>query len=224
MTKYNVGKGGFFMRKIIFCFLCVLVFLNANVVNAASVPGHPDFQEITIPGITTSKLIHDMDKSTINSAYKRLKHKIFGWSIEGIVVNQLVYYKGETVFAKNNNTSQTLKFTYLYKEEEDVTTSISASSSLCGKISGKIKAVNASLDETIRGEIGWKKAISTTESTEIYITIAPRTRLTVSIRGEATLNNGVCKYYFLGIPFKKGEWEYIDVVNEYYDYYEETTY
>ena len=43
------------MRKIIFCFLCFLVFLNANVVNAASVPGHPDFQEITIPGITTSK-------------------------------------------------------------------------------------------------------------------------------------------------------------------------
>lgn len=212
------------MKKIIFCLMCFLVFMNANVVNAAGVPGHPDFQEITIPGITTSKLIHDMDASTINSAYKRVKRRIFGWSVESIVVDQLVYYKGETVFAKNNNTNQTLKFTYYYQEEESIITSISASSSLTGKGSGKIKSVNASLDATIRGEIGRKKTIATTESTEIYLTIAPRTRLTVSIRGEAILNNGVCRYYFLGISFKKGEWEYIDVVNEYYDYYEEKAY
>ena len=60
--------------------------------------------------------------------------------------------------------------------------------------------------------------------TEIYIVVAPKTKLTVSIRGEARLNNGVCRYHILGIGFNKGEWEYIDVVNEYYDYYEETVY
>ena len=212
------------MRKIIFCLFCLLVFTNIFIVNAASVPGHPDFQEITFPGVTTSKLLYDMDESLINSAYRRVKRKAFGWSVENIVSDQLVYYKGDTVFAKNNNTSQSLKFTYYYEEEKSTTTSISASSTLSGEVGGKIKGINASLDETIRAEIGWKKVSTITESTEIYIVVAPRTRLTVCIRGEATLNNGVCKFYFLGIPFKKGEWEYIDVVNEYYDYYEEAAY
>ena len=138
------------MRKIIFCLFCLLVFTDIFIVNAASVPGHPDFQEVTFPGVTTSKLLYDMDESIINSAYRRVKRKAFGWSVENIVGDQLVYYKGDTVFAKNNNTSQSLKFTYYYEEEKSTTTSISASSTLSGEIGGKIKGINASLDETIR--------------------------------------------------------------------------
>lgn len=217
-------KGVFFMRKIIFCLLCVLFSLNVYIVNASEVTNHPEFQEIRIPKGSSAKLIKDMDDRVIEGAYASLKKRFLGWSINVIVANQMVQYTGDTVFAKKNNTSQYLKYTYYCKQEESITTSVSASSTISGKASGKIKAVSASLDAEIRGEIGKKTYVSKSESTEILITIPPMKKLTITIRGEARLNNGVCKYYILGIPFKKGEWEYIDVINEYYDYYEETVY
>lgn len=212
------------MKKIIFCLLCFLFSLNVYIVNASEVAGHPEFQEIKIPKSSQAKLINDMDQKVIDSAYQDLKKSFWGWSVNVIVNNQIVQYTGDTVFAKKNNTSQYLNYTYYCEEEESVTTSISASASLAGKASGKIKAVSATLDNEIRGEIGKKTYVSKLESTKIFINVPPRKKLTITIRGEARLNNGVCKYYILGIAFKKGEWEYIDVVNEYYDYYEETIY
>lgn len=212
------------MRKIIFCLFCLMSCLNVYVVGAAESTGHPEFQEIRIPVGSDAKLISNMDKETINKAYGKIKRKFWGWGVEVIVNNQKVEYKGDTVFAKKNNTTQTLKYIYFHRKEESVTTSVSASASLAGKASGKIKAVTTSLDNSIRGEIGKKTEASRMESMEITIIVPPKKKLTVCIRGEARLNNGVCRYYVLGIGFKKGEWEYIDVVNEYYDYYEENIY
>ncbi len=212
------------MRKLIFCFLSLLLFLNMYVVNAAGVAGHTEFQEIKIPPNSAAQLINDMPKELINSSYNQVKHRLFGWSVKSIVNNQIVTYKGDTIFSRKNNTSQTLNFFYTLETEQSVTTSISASTSLSGKGSGKIKAVSAALDASIRGEIGKKTYVSRSETTDIKIVIPPYRKLTIVVRGEARLNNGVCKYYFLGIRFKKGEWEYVDIVNEYYDYYEEAVY
>ncbi len=209
------------MKKIIFSCLCILLCLNIYVVNAASVAGHTNFQEIKIPNGSASKLISEMSDVVINAAYDKVKHRLFGWSVSSIVTDQKVTYKGDTVFSKKNNTSQYLNYIYRTESESSVTTSISASASLAGKGSGKIKGVTASLDASIRGEIGKKTYVSRSEETEIKIVVPPYKKLTICIRGEARLNNGVCKYYFLGIRMKKGEWEYIDIINEYYDYYEE---
>lgn len=217
-------KGVFILKKIIFCLLCLLSCLDIFVIGTVKAASHPEFQEIIIPNGSKAKLIGSMDKETIKKAYNQLDRKFWGWSVEVIVNNQKVEYKGDTVFAKKNNTSQPLKYTYFYKREESITTSVSASASLAGKGSGKIKAVTASLDASIRGEIGKKTVISNTESTEINIVVPPKKKLTVTIRGEARLNNGVCRFHIFGIGFNKGEWEYIDVVNEYYDYYEENVY
>jgi hypothetical protein len=41
------------------------------------------------------------------------------------------------------------------------------------------------------------------------------------VTGNAELSNGVSRYYFFGIQFKKGEWEYIDVIDECYELIEE---
>ncbi len=212
------------MKKILFCFCCMLCSLNMLIVNASEVPGHPEFQEIIIPRNSKGKLINDMDAVTLENAYVEIKRKFWGWSVNVIVKNQIVEYIGETVFAKRNNTSQTLKYTYLVESEESFTGSIAVSSSIGGEVGGKIEGISLSLDKTIRGEIGGKIYKAKSESTEILITIPPRRKLTVSLRGEARLNNGVSKFYVFGMTFKKGSWEYIDVINEYYDYYEEIIY
>ena len=85
--------------------------MNVYVVGAVEATGHPEFQEITIPKGSRAKLINSMDQITLQNAYNQMERKFWGWSVEVIVNNQIVEYKGDTVFAKKNNTSQPLKYT-----------------------------------------------------------------------------------------------------------------
>ena len=72
----------------------------------------------------------------------------------------------------------------------------------------------------IRNEIGTKSQKTTSETLRTTLVIPAHRKLTVVTKGEAYINSGVACYYFLGIRFKKGAWEYLDVISEYYDYYE----
>ena len=42
------------------------------------------------------------------------------------------------------------------------------------------------------------------------------------LTGDAYLSQGAAIYYFFGIPIVKKNWEYIDVLTEYYEFYEES--
>lgn len=162
-----------------------------------------------------------MSKTKLNSEYKAIKRKAFGWNVKSIVKDQTIDYVGDTVFAKANNTSNILSFVHTFEVADSVETSISVSGDIEVEMGIKGKKVTTAVDQKIRAEIGKKTKKSTVETTKTTIVISPYTKLTVKIKGQARLNNGVARYYFLGIGFKKGTWEYIDVINEYYDYYEE---
>ena len=90
------------------------------------------------------------------------------------------------------------------------------------KASGKIDSVSIGLDTSIRGEIGMKSTISFEEEVDFTVKIMPNKKVSLLVKGIATLSNGASKYYFLGICTKKNYWEYIDVLSEYYELYEET--
>ena len=130
-------------------------------------------------------------------------------------------YVGDTVFAKANNTSNTLSFIHTFEVEDVLETSVSVSGDIHLDVGIKGKKVTTAVDSRIRGEIGRKTKKTTTETLKTTIIIPANTKVTVTIKGKARLNNGVAKYFFLGIGTKKGTWEYIDIINEYYDYYEE---
>lgn len=201
-----------------------MVSFNTLVVSAVQDTGHPEFQEITFPEVTGGCLLVNMPEQRIKGAYDYLKWKAFGWSVNSICYNQIVNYQGDTIFAKANNTTSPLRFTYNYGEKHSISKDVETSWDTSIKVSGKIKAISAGLDGSIRQKIGKKTTSEKTESTELIITIPPKVKLVVSIRGEARLNNGVGVYYLFGIPVKKGEWEYIDIVNEYCDFYETKIY
>ena len=106
------------------------------------------------------------------------------------------------------------------EEENFVESSVSVQGDLGIDISGKVKVVSVGLNGKIRKEIGSKNQHTTIETLRTTLIIPPHRKLTVITKGEAYINSGVACYYFLGIRFKKGAWEYIDVISEYYDYYE----
>lgn len=196
-----------------------MILLIPFKVEAAS---HADFTKITFKYGSLAQLIEDMPKSKINNAYKKLKRKAFGWNTYIIIKDEIINFEGDVVFSKANNTKQELAFTYTYEVEDSSETSVSVSGDLSISASGKIKQITGALNGKIRKEIGEKTKMTVTESTRTTIHISPKTKITVQLKGTARLNNGVARYHFFGITTKKGTWEIIDVITEYYDYYEES--
>ena len=218
------------MRKlIILTNLVLLIVLCFNVsppkVNAEKREnlnhGHDEFTKVYPDPDEYHVFLDEISRDDIKNMHSGVRRRFIGWSVNPYTSNTIVHYVGDTVFAKSNNTSQLLSFNYQYETETINTTSITTSGSISPKVSGKIDGVNLGLDAAIRYEIGKKEQKSVNESTRLSFIIKPYTKLTVTIKGDAVLNNGAGRYYFFGICFKKGEWEYIDVINEYYDFYEE---
>lgn len=127
-------------------------------------------------------------------------------------------------FSRSNNTSQEINFNYNTTSTTKKQFSFNLSGTLAMKTSGKIDDVSASLDKSIRSDIGLKSDISFEEEMDFTIRILPRKKVSLIVKGNATISNGANKYYFLGICTKKGYWEYVDVINEYYELYEEEIY
>ena len=59
------------------------------------------------------------------------------------------------------------------------------------------------------------------ESTAFNVVVYPGKKVSLLVKGDGELSSGVAKKYFFGIQIKKGTWETIDKLTEYYELYEE---
>lgn len=211
----------FFKINLMLCIVsCVIVsFIN---VKAASKTGHAEFNKITFLYNPEAKLLVDMNKNELNSLLKGVKKKAFGWSTKANKMNLEVLYEAGTIFSRSNHTSQAIDFTYTTSEAKTYELDLTRSGTLAMKASGKFETISASLDRSIRLDIGVKSKIVKTEDMDFTIKILPGKKVSLVVKGIATFSNGASKYYVFGICTKKSFWEYVDVVNEYYELYEET--
>ncbi len=214
------------MRKIrifiiLFAFVSLLlssfVFFNAYIKT-----GHDNFQEITFDDENVVLLVN-RSKDEIDSAYKKIGKKIFGWSTYYFNINSKAEYVGDTLMSRSNRTGEVLHFSYKLREEDFKTTSLKLSAG----IDVKVTAQNSkkTLSGVINPSFGVNKTNSTSntkeEITEFKIDLAPYTRVSLRISGDCYVTSGVSKYYLFGIQMKKGDWERIDVETMYYELYEE---
>lgn len=207
-------------NKIFFVLLLGLLLLTPFSVYGRNT-GHSAFQNIEFEN-SSVKLLVDMTTYEKQKAHQNLKEwRFFGWTVGVINKNADCKYTAETIFSKANNTKTPFTFTYEMTENTKIETSISLDGTIASKVKGKVKAVELGLDTTIRGQIGRKKTTTRNEETKMTIIIQPNTKITMKVTGNAEMSNGVGRYYFLGICFKKGEWEYIDVLDECYELIEE---
>lgn len=184
--------------------------------------GHDDIKEIEFVNTEVyHEILSEMSNSQINDYLDKVPHRAFGWSAFVINDHVPVYIIKDVIFSRSNNTTQELKITYdvKYTKTEELEKSISGS--IATKISGKIKGINAGVDATIKGDV--KKTIKDyyEEKTDFTIRIPQGTKISLQVKADAQLSTGVGKYYFLGITLKKGTWEYIDIITEYYELLEE---
>lgn len=217
------------VTKKCLCFLFVLAFVLIGVIAqqgtihaALKAPtGHPEFKTFDISEDSGVRLINELSEKEIKEKQNKLKRRFFGWRSNAFVQNYEVTYVGETIFSRANSTHSSAEFTYSVVEKKSETTSISVMGSISPKISGKVESVSLALDSTIRGEIGKKKEFSRQDKTVFTITINPGKKISLIEKGTASLSNGAAKYFIFGFCVKRGMWEYIDVVNQFYELCEE---
>ena len=198
--------------------LCLTSMIN---VKAGTRTGHEEFQDIVFRYQPKAQLLVQMGSNTLKSIMNKVKRKAFGWSTYTNLVNTEVIYESGRIFSRSNNTKQELKINYLAATSTTKKMNATITGTLALKASGKIDDISATLDSSIRGEIGYSKQTVFDEEFKFDVIVHPGKKVSLVVKGIATLSNGASKYYFLGLCTNKKYWEYIDVLNEYYELYEE---
>lgn len=211
-------------KKVIIYFslfgLLVVIMLVSNKVKAYSETGHEDFKKIIFVD-SRCKLLNEYGSDEIDKSIKSLGTNVFGWRTRYFNLNQKAYYEGITIFSRSNKSSEAIKFDYVLNETQVTETSVTVKGSVSTKITGTVKKVAL----TFNGEGEYIKEVgnsyTSSAKTSITFNINPNKKLSLVVSGECYVTTAVSRYKFLGITFKKGSWENIEVETIIYEIKEE---
>lgn len=208
-------------KTYLFLFLCfIMIGFTQSEVYAKYNTGHSGFEEIDFLDDSAILLVNINEQMKYDYMSK-ISRGFIGWKVKTMLHSASAEYIGKTIFSRYNNTDQTIDFNYSSSIKNTEETSVVTEGSLTGSISGKGKAISGGLEAEIRKKIGNISTITITEESSFKVQIKPGRKVSLIVKGDAKVSNGVAKYYFLGICFKKGSWEIIDVMSEYYELHEE---
>lgn len=212
-------------KKYLICFITLCTLTTSFKVYAAESTkntGHADIIELGFYDYHMGyQLLSEMSKKDLDIAYKKVKRSAFGWSVKEINNNVDAWYISEIIFSKSNRSSQVYTFSYTTKHTSTNEVELSASGTIATKVSAKIKTITLTGSLDAEGEIKSTSKDYFEEKSSFSVDLMPYTKLTLMVRGDCVVSNGVGKFYVLGIPVSKGTWEYIDFVTEYYEFFEE---
>jgi hypothetical protein len=198
-------------------------FVKVTASGGISPTGHAEILELDF--LNSDKqyyLLSQMSDAMINNALKNVKKKAFGYSIYKINNEVPAWYISEIIFSRANNTNQTISFKYNFNYAKTTTVEYSLTGSLSVKLSGKLSALSLSVDPSVKASVENTTKNFYEEKSQFQFDIIPNHKISFIVRGECDISTGVGKYYFLGIPMKKGTWELIDIRTEYYELIDET--
>lgn len=210
------------MKKILTITICIMIMsLFILPVNAYSQTGYREFEDIEILYRDDVYLLVNTTLKSRKDNLSKVKWRMFGSSVYVKHDKVKVKYKKFDAFCRSNKTNNVLEYDYTYRFNVNGEFNIEQSSSNTAEASAKIKMVDATIEQSIKNAIGISLEVGVMKEVNYTITVDPHTKVTMYITGDALLSQGAVKYYFFGIPIIKSNWEYIDVVTEYYEFNEE---
>lgn len=209
------------LKKILICGSFILCFSITLKANASSYTGYDSLEDYTVPVGSKARLLVNISKSEKEKAIEGVKWRFMGWSVKNITEQEMIIYQAKTIFSRSNKTKEVISFKYNVSDGSVVTKTKSFTGSITAKASTKIKNLTLGLDASTKYTT--EKEVETThqEATSFMVNIYPNKKISLLVKGMAEVTNGGGKYYFFGVPFKKGNYEYIDVITEYYELLEE---
>lgn len=181
--------------------------------------GHYQFEEFDVP--KGRKILINYSNNEIKNKYKDVPFALFGNKYSYFDKYIPVEYTSTVIFSRSNKTRESYEFEYNLQEINYNQVSVAVKGNISVEGVAKIKKfeIEGSGDLTVNyDEESYNKV---TESGGLRITVYPNKKVTLRIVGEARITNGVSKYYFLGICFKKGAFEIVEVKSTIYELIEE---
>ena len=208
-------------KTILGLFLLSIIFLSlGKKVNGYSETGHSDFKKIVFVD-SERRLLDDYSSKEIEKYYQSIPKKSFGWTTFYLNLEDMAYYEGITIFSRANSTSTPIDFDYSVKDVIFSEVSVTVSGSVSAKVSGSIKKVSLGGSADVSAKKATESSSTTEMKTSINFKIQPGTKLSMMITGVCYVTTGVSVYRFMGIKFRKGSWERIDVDTIIYEVREE---
>ncbi|MDD3106231.1 MAG: hypothetical protein PHP65_00295 [Bacilli bacterium] len=207
------------MKKLFVILLAIWIMVGIKTYGY-SPTGHDNISAISF--IEEGELLVDMTSSKIDSGFKALgRNRFIGWKYHYFNIKREASYVGEIIFARSNRTNEKIEIDYSLRETNYQERSIKTTGSISGQFEGNIKKIEAGIEAEGSVTTDKKSAITRVEDTSFSFVVDPFHRITFRVTGDAYVTNGVSKYSLFGITFKKGTWEYIDIITRYYELYEE---
>ena len=208
--------------KYILTFL--LVFIGSNVKMSNVMPytetGHSQFSEIIFED-DDGFLINNLDAKYLKKEMKKLKTKLLGTREKIFNKYEKCKYVSTVIFSRSNKTREAYTFLYDTSTVDYKSFSVTVSGNLdikgVFKFNRKELTVSGGLDISEETEEYHK----TTENGRLSVVVYPNKKVTLRIVGEARVSNGIQKKFILGICYKKGAWEVINVTSTCYELLEE---
>lgn len=202
------------MKKILIYALLVFVFsFNKNVVEASE---YLAYQEIEFTGYG-NEFLSDYSQSQYKKYYGFIDNRRFwGWNTHTVIDSVNMTYTKETMYIIVNEGITPITQTYYIKTEDETKKQYSVSGNIELTVKGKIDGFALGLEDSIKSNITAVTTSSVDEKFEVKVQVDPGTKLTVQIKGEGKLSNGVASYYRFFRNVKKGGWEVFVITTEYY--------
>lgn len=202
------------MRKIVVCLM--LVFLSSFFMKESSANEYLTYQDIEFEQ-HGAKLLESYSNGEYIRYYDKLsKKKFWGWRTYIRYENEKVTFLKDTLFVITNEGESPITETFSIKTEENVKKQYSVTGTLGLDVSASDKGFKLGLEENLKFSITTTVYKEVQEDFEIKVLVDPMTRLTVEVRGEGKVSNGIAKYYRFFKNVKKGGWEIFVVTTEYY--------
>lgn len=203
------------MRKLfIISLLILLSSLSLNTTNAES---YINFQEITMKN-DGAKMLEKFSESDYEKYYKKLgsKRKFWGWKTYVAYEDEELSFTKETLYMITNEGTTAIEESIRFSNEKTVKKHFSVTGSLELSGGGTVKGFKLGLEEKIGSEQSLTVTTNFEENYSLKILVDPMTKMSIAIKGEGKVTNGVGKYYRFWREVKKGGFEIFTVTTEYY--------
>ncbi len=164
-----------------------------------------------------AKLLENYSNYEYEKYYDKIdKKRFWGWRTYTRMENEEVSYVKDTLFVIVNEGTTPITHNLEFKSNEYVKKQYNVTGSLGMKVSATDEGFKLGLEEQLKFSITTTVYQEKDEEFEIKVYIDPMTKLTVEVRGDGKVSNGVAKYYRFFKNVKKGGWEIFVVTTEYY--------
>ena len=170
--------------------------------------------ELIIPrGVTR---VNQWRNNELGEYYDQVEPKLFGWSSVMIHDDVPVVYVSETLFSAANQSKDTVKYTYTHTTGSKTNVQLSVTGSLSASAAPQIKEVKTKVEASTKASASNNQSAETSTKTNMNIEVPPYRKVSLKLRGEATLSNGVGIFYVMRVPVRRGSWEVLTFVSEHF--------